>query len=201
MTAKKFNIVMIALIVLLCLAMIIGAYEAKSILASHSQKLINLQLKQTSLDDEQSQLASAKTEIKKYAPLAAIAKSIVPQDKNQAEAVREIVNIAGNNNIALSSITFPRSDLGDTSPKSAGSSTVNLSQLTVVKGLAGVYQLPITITSDPNSLVSFSQFISFLKQLEDNRRTAQVTNIVLTPNSDNPSVLSFSLSINEYIKP
>ncbi|MGH7239545.1 MAG: hypothetical protein ACREHG_05710, partial [Candidatus Saccharimonadales bacterium] len=144
MTAKKFNIVMVALVVVLCLAMIIGAYEAKSILANHSQKLINLQLQQASLDDEQTQLTSAKTEIKKYAPLAAIAKSIVPQDKNQAEAVREIVNIAGNNNIVLSSITFPKSDLGSSSPKSAASSTVNLSQLTLVKGLSGVYQLPIT---------------------------------------------------------
>lgn len=201
MTAKRTNFSLIAIVILLCLALVVGARMATSALSDQSQKLITLQLKQASLDNEQSQLNSAKNEINKYSSLATIAKSIVPQDKDQAEAVREIVGIAEKSSISLSSITFPKSDLGSTAPKAAANSKINLSQLTAVPGLSGVYELPITITSDSTRLVSFSQFISFLHQLENNRRTAQVTNVVLTPDTLNSSLLSFTLSINEYIKP
>lgn len=202
MNAKRVNLVLIALVVLLCLGLLIGAKVAGGTLVNKSTQLINSQLKQDSLNNEQSELASAKADIKHYGPLAQIAKTIVPQDKNQAEAVREIVNIANANSINLGGITFPKSDLGSPStPKSAANSTINLSQLTPVKGLSGVYELPITITSDPNQPNSYSQFISFLEQLEQNRRTAQVTNIQLNPNPKNPSDLTFILSINEYIKP
>lgn len=200
MTSKRFYFAMIGLVVLLCLGLVFGAHFAVLQLSDKSDKLVALQVKQQSLDDEQSQLAQAKQEIQKYQPLADTAKSIVPQDKNQAEAVREIVNIASSSGVSLSQISFPQSSLGSATGE-ASTAKLNLSQLTQVKGLLGVYELPITITADPGQPVSYSQFIDFLGQLENNRRTAQVTNIVLQPDANNPSQLSFILSINEYLKP
>lgn len=193
MTSKKFFYILISVVVLLCIALVAGAKVAANLLAGKSDKLVALQLQQQSLDSETTQLATAKQQTKKYTPLAEIAKSIVPQDKNQAEAVREIVKIAHNNGISLGSITFPKSDLGN------GKSQVNLSQLTSVKDIPGVYSLPITIMSGQS--VSYNSFINFLSQLEHNRRTAQVTNISLQPDSKNSGDLSFTISVNEYIKP
>ncbi len=198
MNSKRVYYGIVGLIVLLCLSLIIGAKIAVGKLSVKSNKLVSLQLQQQSLEAEESQLAEAKAEIKKYQPLADIAKSIVPQDKNQAETVREIVNIAEQSGISLSSITFAKSDLGAPGQKPTNAE-LNLSQLTPVKGLSGVYQLPITINETQS--VNYSQFLNFLNQLEHNRRTAQVTDVALQPDLQNPSQLSFTLSINEYIKP
>jgi len=46
-----------------------------------------------------------------------------------------------------------------------------------------------------------NNFIDFLDNLEQNRRTAQVSGVTITPDPQNPSLLSFSLVVNVYIKP
>ncbi|HWB39468.1 MAG TPA: hypothetical protein VG604_04515 [Candidatus Saccharimonadales bacterium] len=200
MNSKQLFFGMVGTIAVLACALVFGAHMTVGILKERSQKLVQQKLQVEVLDSQQAALAKAKKEIKQYAQLESIAKTIVPADKDQAETVREIVNIASRSGITLSNITFPSSALGQ-GTSSASSSRVKLSQLTPAKGLSGIYQLPITIDQDANSPVSYSQFISFLQQIEQNRRTAQVTSISLIPNADNPSLLSFSLIINEYIKP
>lgn len=203
------------MIVLLFIAIIAGAYNASKLLASNAQ--LNLKAKSEALAQEQQSFIIAKANIKKYAALDQIARTVVPQDKSQAEAVREIVNLAAANHIALSSIDFPPSTLGgssgsaspaqgtgtgSTSPSPATSSTSStqnkLSQLTQVKGMPGVYQLPITVTSDTKKPIQYSQLINFLSNLENNRRTAQVESITIQPLGGG---LTFVLNLNEYIKP
>jgi len=143
-----------------------------------------------------------------------IAEAVVPQDKNQAEAVREIVNIAAANGVTLASVTFPASTLGDlpsagvsaSSSQAAGPTPTNnskdkLSQLTAVKNIPGVYQLPITIKGDANNPVRYDRFISFLGDLEHNRRTAQVESITLSPDTNDSNLITFELTLSEYIKP
>jgi len=103
------------------------------------------------------------------------------------------VKIAKDSGIThLTSVTFPSSTLGTT-----GSST--LTQLTAVKGMSGVYTLPITVAVNEESAVSYSQLISFLSGLEQNRRTAQVASLTLTPSEKNSNI-AFTIVINEYIK-
>lgn len=202
MNSKRLSYTLTSLVVVLCLGLLFGAHTVAGIIAKDSNNLVSLQLKEQSLNDQIAQLQQTKADAKKYAPLAAIAKSIVPQDKNQAEAVREIVNLAKAAGVTISQISFPKSSLDSTqAPSSAAKSKINLSQLSPVNGISGVYSLPITVMDDPTQPVSYSQFINFLSSLENNRRTAQVTDISLQPDPKNPSQLSFSLSINEYIKP
>jgi hypothetical protein len=43
--------------------------------------------------------------------------------------------------------------------------------------------------------------LDFLKGLENNRRTALVSDITITPDSKNSSNVSFNLTLDEYIKP
>lgn len=207
MTSKRLRLILIALLGILFLGLISGTYEANKLLENQAAKLVTLKAKNEALTSEQQGLVKAKKDIKTYAKLETIAKSVVPQDKDQAEAVREIVNIAEANGISLATISFPASSLGSIIPQASSSvssttkSTVSFSQLQAVKNINGVYLLQISVVSDSNKPVAYDKFISFLSALENNRRTAQVSTISIQPNLANRNLLTFSLSLNEYIKP
>ena len=200
MTSKRLYFMLLSLIAGMVLVLIGGAYAADKVLIGGSKTLVHERLQTDVLDAEAQQLNKAKGDISKYHDLAAIAKSVVPQDKDQAQTVRQIVDIARANGIALSSITFPTSTLGTSGPGTA-STNVSLSQLTPVKGISGVYDLQLTVASDANNPVPYSQFVNFLTALEHNRRTALISNIILQPNEKDRSTLSFTLDLDEYIKP
>lgn len=198
MNSKRFYFVMVGCIAFLTLGLIGGAYVASKVLQQESKQLVANRLESAVLDVQKQQLKQAKQDIVKYQGLATIAQSVVPQDKDQAQTVQQIVQIASNNGIQLSSITFPSSTLGQVG---AAGKTPQLSQLTPVKGISGVYNLDLVVQSDQNHPVPYSQFISFLSDLEHNRRTALVNSITIQPNIKNRSTLSFTLDLNEYIKP
>lgn len=199
MKSKQLYYGLTGLLVLLGLGFIGVAYEANSILGNQATKLSKLRADSEVLDNTQVQLARNKQDITKYKDLNSIAASIVPQDKDQAEAVREIVSLAQQSGInKLTSLTFPSSTLGATVGATGNS---NLTQLTPVKGMAGVYQLQITVTQGSGDEVPYSQLTSFLEKLEQNRRTAQVSSITVQPKAENPNLVTFTLVINEYIKP
>lgn len=174
------------------------AYGANAVLQKQSDTLVGLKASNLATENERAQLVKNKADIAKYHDLNEIAKSVVPQDKDQAQAVREIVNIANQSGInKLSSIAFPPSTLGGTKVKTSN----GLTQVTPVKGVPGVYDLQITITQANTDPVPYSSFTNFLTKLEQNRRTAQVSNITVQPDAKNPNMVSFTLVIDEFIKP
>lgn len=197
MTSKRLYFLMLAIVGLLIAGLLGGAYAVTSLLTSESKQLVSNRLNAEVLSQEQTDLVNARTEVQRYQQLATIAKSVVPADKDQAQTVGQIVAIAGANGINLSSISFPASTLGN----GTKSGSPDLSQLTPVKEVAGVYALPLTLTSDSTKPVAYSKFISFLSALEHNRRTALVQSITIQPNDKDRSTLSFTLLLNEYIKP
>lgn len=198
--AKQLYYMLVALVAVLCLSFVGIAYGTDKILGSEAAKLSKVRADSAAAQTLQASLTRNKQDIKKYSELNTIAETIVPQDKDQAEAVREIVNLASQSGIGkLSSITFPSSTLGATA---AGSSkNPNLTQLTPVKGMSGVYELEITITQDSGNRVPYNQFLTFLEKLEQNRRTAQVSSITVSPDAQHPNNVAFNLIINEFIKP
>ena len=200
MNSKRLFYVLTACLCLLLLGLFGVAYGANKFLTTEAHTLAAAKANSNALDDQQRQLAKDKSDITRYSELSDIAATVVPQDKDQAQAVREIVNLAAASNIPqLSSIVFPASSLG---AASTGVKTPNgITQVTPVSGITGVYDLQITVTLDATHAVSYDKFISFLQKLEQNRRTAQVSSVNVQPNADNPSLISFSLVIDEYIKP
>lgn len=206
MTSKRLRWLLLGLLGLLFIGLVAGTYEANSLFKSRASELVGLKAKSLALESELASLVQAKKDIATYSDLEKIAKAVVPQDKDQAEAVREIVNIAASYGVSLSTISFPASTLGSSSsaPASASASSAastSLSQLLAVKNIPGVYQLQITVVGDSTKPVAYDKFISFLSALEHNRRTAQVVSIAIQPNALNRSLLTFSLTLNEYIKP
>ncbi len=217
MNSKRVNLLLIVAISLLCVGLLGGVYGMNKLLTAEADKLLALKAKSAALQQQRINLVKAKKDIAAYSGLKKVTQTIVPEDKSQAQAVREIVNIAANNGITLAAITFPASTLGSgvtvgvpapaaaaPAPAAGGAASKkagNLSQLLPVKNIAGVYQLPITVTSDTHRPVAYSKLISFLDALEHNRRTAQVSNISIIPDTNNRNLVSFTLILNEYIKP
>jgi hypothetical protein len=203
---------MVALLFAMVALTVGGTWYANKLLQTESKKLSNLKLSADVLGEQQNQLGKAKKELTTYDDLLKIAKTVVPQDKDQAEAVREIVNLAAANHIKLATITFPTSTLGQTTtgggagasaaPKPAtGSASSALTQVKPVPNIAGVYDLQILLQSDESNPPTYAQFISFLSSLEQNRRTAQVNAVTIQPAKGNRALLTFNLTIDEYIKP
>ncbi len=214
MSSKRLHLILIGTLVVLFAALIGGTYGVNKLLTTEAGTLTAAKAKSQALDQEQVTLEQAKKDVKRYASLNQIAQSVVPQDKSQAEAVRQIVNLAAANGVTLTAINFPASTLGTLpngspatgssptgSAPSGSSNSGRLSQLTPVKNIPGVYQLPITISNDASHPVAYNRFISFLGDLEHNRRTAQVQTISIEPAPQNNSLVIFSLTVNEYIKP
>lgn len=213
MNSKRTYYLMIVSLVLLVGAILGGTYMATGMLKKQSEKLVDYKLLDQVLQQEQTGLIKAKADGKKYSSLEQIAKTIVPQDKDQARAVREIVKIATESGIKPTAINFPVSTLGNI-PTGAAAGTAtsgtgapgtaakqSLSQLSPVKGIPGVYNLPITIEVDATAVVPYAKFIEFLGRLEQNRRTAHVSSILIQPSPTNGDMVSFTLTVEGFIKP
>src|SRR5690606_18112618 len=131
LSTKNLYFGMIGVCVLALAALLAGAYGVDKVLERKSEDVRAARLDGLVLEEEQRRLAKARADIEKYQSLAEIAKHIVPQDKDQAQTVREIVKIAAAHNISLGSITFPSSSLGG--------KNADRSQLTPVKDIPDVY--------------------------------------------------------------
>lgn len=199
MRAKQLSYVLIGGCCLGIMVLFAVGYSANKLLGQQADKLSKLRAQTAAASNQETSLVEDKKEITKYSELNKIAESIVPQDKDQAEAVSQIVKIASVSGISdLSSITFPMSTLGLTGPTAP---KPGLTQLIPVIGFSKVYSLQITITQDAQHSVPYSDFLNFLQGLEQNRRTAEVTSLTVQPDSTHPNNVSFSLVVNEYIKP
>ena len=208
MTAKRYFYVMLGLLILLLGLIIAGTVGGNMLLEKQSHKLSALKSENQSIEQQQSALVQAKKDIERYSEVEKIAKSVVPQDKDQARTVREIVKIAQDNGIPIKTISFETSTLGENKPttQAPGGTAVGgakpvpppVSQVKPVQGIPGVYTLEIQVSSAGK--VSYQNFLKFLESLERNRRTAHVTSVDLQP-SDDGRTLDFNLKVTAYVKP
>lgn len=203
--SRLLNYLLLSLIAIMLIGSLVGADLVLRSLQGQAQQLVALKAKTIALTAEQTNLIIAKKEVAKYTALEKIAESVVPQDKGQAETVREIVNIAAASNIKLTAIIFPSSSLGSPTSSAAtgaASQKFSISQLTTVKGIPGVYVLPIEVEDSQQAYATtYANFYSFLTKLEQNRRTSQVINLTIKPLTDGSGLIQFTLTLNEYIKP
>lgn len=202
MNSKRIFFGMLGLLVLLTGLVAGSVILGDKMMQKQSSKLVEVKLEDRLLQEQQTALIQASNDIKKYSTLQQIAQTIVPEDKDQARAVREIISYAQAANIPIDSVTFPSSSLGQVVPKASSSTAATpLTQVNPVSGVSGLYEMPITVVSKLDSPIAFGQLVTFLASLENNRRTAQVVSIVITPSSLNPKLLTFTLIINVYLKP
>lgn len=201
MSSKRLFFVFIILVSGFLLLGGVIVSKSSSILGSEGEKLMSLKVEDKVLDMRLADLMKAKKNIDKYSELADITKQIVPEDKNQASVIAEIPLMAKMNGITISSIDFPQSSLGSKQKKSAKTKTdTSKSQLVELPELKGVYVMSIDIGIAGDKPVTYDQILSFLKTLESNRKTAQVTNISISPNKRS-GFFDLQISIDTYVRP
>jgi hypothetical protein len=201
---KKVYYGLLGTLILVFVMAVGGTLYGTSALKKTGDELLDLKLQNAVLDKEEVSLAQAKKSVNQYSQLEKIAKSIVPQEKDQARTVREIVSLANQSGVSLNAISFPESTLGRTPGGSKNSKApaapAGTTQLTPVKGLSGVYAMPISVDSNKDRPITYTQLLGFLRRLEQNRRTSHVTDISIMPTEEDRSLVTFSLKVNAYIK-
>lgn len=202
MSPKRVFYVMLGAVVLLVGVSAFVTYTGRKLIIDEGQKLTTLKLDKEVLKRRTTALEQANKYITSYEGLEQIARSVVPQDKDQARIVVELDNMARESGISITNISFPSSLLGQSgSGKKKVNIDPNLTQLTELPNLKGVYSMEIRLDTDEDQPVAYSRLINFLSKLENNRRTAQVTRIDITPDKDNRSLITFELTLTTYIKP
>lgn len=214
MTPSRMRLVLLSALGLICIAFLAIGLAADQMLSKQSQRMVDLKLQNHTAEAQLANLASAKRQVEKYTYFNDVAKTVLPSDKNQAQAVLDISQMANESAIAIKSITFPASTLGSASSKksttnkdaaSASKETV-ISQAKPVEGIAGLYSLELTITPQTDAdtplakQVNYGKFLDFLKRIENNRRTAQITSVSVKP-ADGVTQFSFEITVNIFIKP
>jgi hypothetical protein len=184
-------------------------------LSAESKHMVDLKVKSQIADTQLSNLEQTKKDVEKYSFFKDVAKTVIPNDKNQAESVLEINQMANEAGIAIQSITFPASTLGlglattatsQQDATSSASASTAISQAKPVTGIPGLYSLQLTITpqsdkdAPPDKQITYAKMLDFLNRIENNRHTAQIAQVSIQPASNNQS-LSFSLIVNIFIKP
>ncbi len=192
MNSKRLYYTCSGLLVLLSIGSIASAYFGYNTLVAKSKTLTGLKVTSSSFEEQERSLIKAKSDISEYRQLQQVAESIVPQEKDQARTVRELVALAEASNIKISGLSFPTSTLG-----SEKSTTTGPTQLKKVEGIPGLSQLEITVSSD--TAARFETIIDFLARLENNRRTSAISSISITPEQDS-GLLKFNFSVQVYIK-
>ncbi|MDB5160824.1 MAG: hypothetical protein JWO96_204 [Candidatus Saccharibacteria bacterium] len=220
MNSKQFRLVLIGLMGVSVVVFIGLYFMGTSALSAQSRKMVDLKLKNKTADTQLANLEVSKKEIAKYSYFKSVAKTVIPNDKDQAQAVLDILQIADQTGISLQSVSFPSSNLGigSTAPASGSASSGGaaspstptspaISQAQPVSGIPGLYSIQLTITPatgtqvPADKQVTYPKVLDFLRRIESNRRTAQVTQVNIQPLAGANSPINFSLTINIFIKP
>lgn len=203
---------MLAASALLFLAIYIVGSSA---LQSKSKQVVDLKLKSHTTDSQLANFAIAKSEVEKYGYFKQVAKTVIPNDKDQAQAVLDIFQLASESGISIQSVTFPASTLGAKSTSTtnnAQKATAQsvLSQAKPVEGISGLYSIELTVSPATDTQVpadkkaTYPKLLNFLNRIEHNRRTAQVTQVNVQPiaaDAGSSEFINFSLTINIFIRP
>ena len=116
-------------------------------------------------------------------PILPLIDQALPREKKQTEILAQLQNIAGEQGLAITSVTMP-------SP----TGVPGLTSQTIKSGV--VLALPISFQLSGN----YSQLQAFLRKIETLNRFTNVTNLAISrPDKSKPIV--YSISLNAYIKP
>lgn len=211
MTNKRLQMILMAALGTTMVLFILVYFVGMSILSGKSNNMVELKLQTKVLDEQLSNLLLAKNQVQTYGYIKNVAKEIIPSDKDQAQAVLEIYKLAKASGIAIQNITFPASTLSAAGANAAKASSSSLiSQAKPVSGISGLYSVQLIITPGTgsqvtaNQQVTYPKMLDFLDRIERNQRTAQITQVTihqLGADSGPTGTISFSLTINIFIKP
>lgn len=193
MNSKQLHLMLLSLCGLLIIIFFGTLYTGTQVLRSHSENLQAAVNEREVIEQQEIALITAQGDIDRYSELEELSKRIIPQEKDQARTVREILQIANSANVNITAINFPSSELGDENDQQI------ITQAIPVDNLQGLFELRITIQISNNT--TFNQLINFLEGLETNRRTSQVQSVAITPDRQDRNVLTPTIELSVYLSP
>jgi len=216
MSAKKFNRILLGILIMLVLATAGGLAFSNFFMKKSADKLVNTKLDNIAYDNQEQSYLQARKDLEKYADLNETLQMILPKTKDQAQAVSELYRIGDETNIKVESITFPSSSLGQkssaastnntssssNSSTSTTSSTNSVTQAKTVDGMPGVLGIDISLKLAPTSgdSIDYDDMINFLQKVESNRRSMRIKQITVNTDIENGGV-TFELVLTIFVKP
>jgi cell division protein FtsL len=207
--SRRLRLLLLGGLAASAIAFFVVSFYGLSVLSSKSKAMVDLKVQSQAADNELSNLEVSKKQVDKYSYFKDIAKTVIPNDKDQAQAVLEINQMANASGIAIQSVTFPTSTLGLRTTTDATSTSATQSAITQAKpvtGIPGLYSLELIITPQSGNdvpadkQITYDKMLDFLSRIENNRHTAQITQVDIKPAAA-VQALSFTLTINIFIKP
>jgi hypothetical protein len=212
MNAKKLFFGLIGLTVALILATAGVFYFANSFLVKSSSKLNNLKVQNSVIEKNEQIYTKARNDLAKNKDLKQTVEDALPKEKDQAKAIKEIIQIGRNTGVKIEKIEFTDSTLGDkakttattpsasspsATPQAAPSATIT--QAKPIAGISGVQGIEMKVTlAGPNDKtpINYNGFVSFLDQVSNNRRSMQIAQLDIQP-----GLKKADLKINIFVKP
>lgn len=221
MTPQKLRWVLLGLLCAGIIGFVAIVYTGLSALEQKSHKLVDLKLQDDVAQAQLNSLQQAKKQVAKYGYFKDVAKTVIPSDKDQAQAILDISRFANQAGFLVGSITFPSSNLGGTKPGTAAKTTPTpaasaskatlISQAAPVSGVPGLYSIELTIAPQsgpnvpPDKIATYDKMINFIRMIENNRRTAQIAQVIVQPRLDSSGrafqSFSFTITTKIFIKP
>lgn len=179
---KKVYFLLIAIFFVVGASIAAMLYLSKNFLSVSEDELVEAKLEIAKQEETERIYRENINNLEEFSKVATILEEVIPQEKDQARAVREIDLIAKQNGLAINTLSFPSSDLNKPAPASgAAAQPINnaVSQAKPIAGLPGVLGININIElrSSNNSSISTDQLLGMLRDLENNRRNMRVTSI------------------------
>lgn len=195
MTAKNTHKMLMIMLILLIVVAISALFVSNFMMQKSANNLVRAKLDNVGYDSEEQTYLQARKDLGEYTVLNEIIQKILPQSKDQAQAVSELYKIGDETGIKTASITFPSSTLGQKS----NSSTVT--QAKSVDGMPGVLGIDIAIELEPASgaSISYDSMINFLQKVELNRRNMQIKQITVNADTLNGGV-TFNMTLTIFVK-
>jgi hypothetical protein len=218
MTAQRLRLILLALLGLGIVVFLATASLGLSKLSTKSEAMVGLKNQSQLLEAQLDSLSSAKKEIQQYSYFKEAAKTVIPADKDQARAVLDLSQFADQSGFLIGGITFPTSTLNAPALRTAPGTAANaataspsqvISQAKPVSSIPGLYSIELTVTPQTgceipaNKQITYPKMISFMQKVEHNRRTAQISQVIIEPVSNQQCTeqFNFNLTVNIFIKP
>jgi Tfp pilus assembly protein PilO len=192
MKAKQFYFVLIALLIL-SIAGIVGAFVwGKGQLKTSSMNASNLIAERDAQRDVIITLQQAEARSKEVENINALLDRLLPTEKNQEALVLDIIYTA------TAEASIPISNISSFS-FSGGGDPDALSGTETYKEVPGVLAYPFNVELKD---ISYPALLTLLNEIETNSRIVHVDNLTISPNKNDPGLLSsVNLSLKAYVKP
>ncbi len=185
MKAKQFFFISLGIFAALVVGGGTGYVYASRLIQARTNTLRHRLASETVTDDQISSLDNLKKTYHKLEPLIPSIDAALPHSKQQSEIALQLQSLASSAGMALPSVNF----------SAAANGPAPTSQ--TIKGPSGVLALPISFALTG----TYPQLLTFLRSLENLNRYTGISSLSIARKDVKSQTLSFSLTVNVYIKP